>query len=498
MKCKITPLILITILNLLIASQSAWAENELPTHTTAKNVQNSSPYNPINRTSEFSVNDVAAYSWANFSHVSPPSHAVTWKWFTPAGSLYRSSGSTIGNQRDKSYESPQRNTVWDMIPIRDYQPAHLVGQWTVKIELDGKEIVTQRFTIADEEHPLIQPSHSFSWPSTVINVKIDPAGPSYARADVRSAIRIWNESQEWFSNKYLKSTDAKYSLVETTSNPANLILIQFNATQTRDNWGYAHYIWMTDDSGNLTIVGCNVSLVLNLRDGTRLNDITLTQLTIHELGHCLGLDHTLLADDVMHPKAVTFYELHYPSTLNLYAVSQLPHGVNKHNATDLPTLPSTILYRRAPLLDRSVFDLSVVNERFVVTITSNLNNSNLIFDQAAKKIVFTAKEKQDADTYSEVTIPRTLLDGPFIVTKNGSILPFEAQPEETSTKLILSFASSGSSNIEIIGTNVIPEFSGLEPFVLLSSIPVAILLIYTIRSPSARKLARIARTANRN
>jgi hypothetical protein len=64
---------------------------------------------------------------------------------------------------------------------------------------------------------------------------------------------------------------------------------------------------------------------------------------IHELGHVLGLDHTKVETDIMYD-TISNNNANPPSTLDLYAVSQLAGG----SVQEFFTLPSTINFQFVP------------------------------------------------------------------------------------------------------------------------------------------------------
>jgi hypothetical protein len=133
--------------------------------TTCRNVQSSSPYDPIDETEFFRSDDAAAYVWLHFSDVyqnddPPPFVNVKWNFYQPDGGLYWTYTFQIPNPGAGYYWLWYKCNAG--IYISGHNAADLEGRWSCKVYVDEGDgynyLATEGFTIRYEfdEHLMAQ------------------------------------------------------------------------------------------------------------------------------------------------------------------------------------------------------------------------------------------------------------------------------------------------------------------------------------------------------
>lgn len=116
----------------------------------------------------------------------------------------------------------------------------------------------------------------------------------------------------------------------------------------------------------------------------------------------------------------------------------------------------------------------VITNGSVVSITPNTDSKSLVvtIDSMGNGTIV-------------ITLPRTLIDAKtnnqdsqFMVQEDGTVITSEESKSDTSRTLTISF-SSNTKQIEIIGTQIVPEFGPLALVILTMSL--TLLLFYTKR-----------------
>ena len=114
------------------------------------------------------------------------------------------------------------------------------------------------------------------------------------------------------------------------------------------------------------------------------------------------------------------------------------------------------------------FKVTWNGEDFPVEIISNSTIANFNFSQQQMKISFTVAGDDGTIGFCNVTIPNTLLGGPYTVLVNGTPIAREWTWNSTHSFIYFTYTHS-EHNVEIVGSTVIPEFP-LGLFILLLAI----------------------------
>ncbi|WP_394352511.1 MG2 domain-containing protein [Candidatus Nitrosotalea sp. FS] len=111
---------------------------------------------------------------------------------------------------------------------------------------------------------------------------------------------------------------------------------------------------------------------------------------------------------------------------------------------------------------------------FDVQVASNSTSvTNLNFDEQNKKLSFTVQGDAGTKGVTEITIPKSLLNGDLTVMIDGQAMAqsdvVETADTDTETTLELNYHHS-THQIDIVGTNAIPEFGTLTSVALVVSV----------------------------
>jgi hypothetical protein len=109
----------------------------------------------------------------------------------------------------------------------------------------------------------------------------------------------------------------------------------------------------------------------------------------------------------------------------------------------------------------NAFTVNAEGKDFDLKIASNSHIGNLQFDKQQKKITFTVSGETGTSGVSDITIPKSLLNGDFSIMIDGQVMSqdniIETADTQDETTLEINYHHS-THTIEIVGTNAVPEF----------------------------------------
>lgn len=113
------------------------------------------------------------------------------------------------------------------------------------------------------------------------------------------------------------------------------------------------------------------------------------------------------------------------------------------------------------------FSIFWENEAFPASLVSNTTVSAFTFDQTGKKITFNVIGPANTTGYFNLSIPTRLLSDPWKILLDGADATSRAVIVENQTHITIYLSYNHSShNVQIIGTNVIPEYQTADIFLL--------------------------------
>ena len=234
---------------------------ELTEHQMAKDVQTTSPYDPIQPSNIFSQTDQKAVVWLNLDKVSDPIN-VKWVFYEPNGSDYFETIGSSPSPDASGYGYWISEQLWGWIDIAGNSAANKCGNWKVDVLIQDPsgnwvKQYTDYFTIL--ENPPIPPSAS---------VSATPASPqagqsitfNVACADntyLQTVVLYWNDGS-------LRSNVWNNIIAGSFSQSASIG--SYSAGQQIQYW-----IVATDTSGNTTESSQNTLSISPLSGSLQVN-----------------------------------------------------------------------------------------------------------------------------------------------------------------------------------------------------------------------------------
>ena len=114
-------------------------------HTTAKDVEDSDPFDPVNPTKYFLPTDSVAWSWVEVGPISGI-HQIDWKFIEPDGrnTVYSEATTIIGDAGSYDWWKTSEG-----IYVFGHLPARMLGDWRVDVSVDGVAAFSDTFTITN-------------------------------------------------------------------------------------------------------------------------------------------------------------------------------------------------------------------------------------------------------------------------------------------------------------------------------------------------------------
>jgi len=191
------------------------------------------------------------------------------------------------------------------------------------------------------------PLEGARWKSSAIAVHIY-GGASWQQNQTYQAMQIWNQAQLWFTREYFQNSPVYVFTVGDSSAP-----VQVNLLNASTIVGSIQ-AWTEYHAQNGFMESASVKIA------ARYSRNALLILSVHELGHVLGLSHVSCCEkDLMNAYPVANSASPFPTTLDLYAVHILassdlvpsqvsllrtiPYGTAPTSEVGLPEFPDLLI-----------------------------------------------------------------------------------------------------------------------------------------------------------
>jgi len=195
--------------------------------------------------------------------------------------------------------------------------------------------------------PYLIPLEGPRWNSRTIHVHVS-GGQDWQQNQTYLAMRIWNQAQLWFAREYFPNSSVYTFEVGDSSAPVQVRLLN-SSIVIGSIQGWTDYHAQNGIMESATVV-----------IGARNSPQAVLILSVHELGHVLGLSHVSCCEkDLMNAYPVPDSASPLPTTLDLYAVhilasservpnqvllpKKIPYGSMPSSELTLPEMPDPLL-----------------------------------------------------------------------------------------------------------------------------------------------------------
>lgn len=125
------------------------------------------------------------------------------------------------------------------------------------------------------------------------------------------------------------------------------------------------------------------------------------------------------------------------------------------------------------------FTIKTDGYQFDIVTTASFDIESTKFSKDEKKLTLKTSSEIE-NNLAEIQIPLNLIDGDLTVFVNGTQTFPKILKNDKISFLTMEFSGKGVTNIEIIGTTYLPEFSEIVPIILAASF-VSMIVSYKIR-----------------
>jgi parallel beta-helix repeat protein len=164
-----------------------------------------------------------------------------------------------------------------------------------------------------------------------------------------------------------------------------------------------------------------------------------------------------------HYTGVDLYSGPFQNETGSDGIGDLPYTIDANNVDRYP-----LMNPWSPLPVK-VFDVICEDVHYPVSVQSNSTVTHFIFNQTLAQISFNVSGSSGTWGYCNVTIPKSLMTGPWSYTLEGDVINMDMYESENETHTFISLKYKHASTFHMIikASWVIPEFSSTPVLILL-------------------------------
>ena len=294
--------------------------------------------------------------------------------------------------------------------------------------------------------------------SSIISYTINSAFALEAKLDTNVKANIGSENEKSSGDTSIESSTAVSMKAESKNKAISHYSSSYNMTKAQADTS----VTVQSDEhlynpGDVVAIEGTVSSNVIAGLGEALSLVTVTVVDVH--GEIIAEEETKIDSD---GEYFVMFTIPDDADLGRYTVtSTLKVDADVLDLLDLDVAANLESSSRFVVANAVIHEITVDDNAFVVSISSNSKVSNVEFEKEQKKISFMVEGESGTEGVAEVTIPTSMLSGEMTVMIDGHAMASNdvmvKSNTEAETTLEINYHHSVHT-VDIVGTQVVPEF----------------------------------------